>query len=308
MSYAVSVQVALEAGGPRLGVVGDRSRRQGADVSDGHFVRGHAGERAVPWKTGWMPAKSSVDRAARRLATGRRVTVLTGAGISTDSGIPDFRGPQGVWTRDPKALRTSNLRDYLEDEDVRRAAWRNRVASPTWDAEPNAGHLALVELERQGRLRALLTQNIDGLHLIAGHSPELVVELHGTMRGVVCWTCGERGPMGPTLERVTAGDPDPRCLACGGILKSTTVSFGQSLDPVAMRRAGEAAADCDVLLAVGSTLSVHPAAGLVPEAARHGAAVVILNAGPTAYDHIADVVVNGSISEVLPDLVAIDCG
>jgi NAD-dependent deacetylase len=252
-----------------------------------------------------VPATPSVDKAVRRVAAGKRVTVLTGAGISTDSGIPDFRGPQGVWTRDPKALRTSNLRDYLEDEDVRRAAWRNRLASPTWAAVPNAGHLALVALERQGRLRAVLTQNIDGLHLLAGHSPELVVELHGTMRGVVCWSCGKQGPMGPTLERVSAGDPDPRCLTCGGILKSTTVSFGQPLDPMAIRKAGEAAADCDVLLAVGSTLAVNPAAGLVPRAASHGAVVVIVNAGPTAYDDIADVVVNGSISEVLPDLVAV---
>jgi len=262
-------------------------------------------EGAGAWNTDLVAGMSAVRVAAKRLAAGRRITVLTGAGISTDSGIPDFRGPQGVWTRDPTAVRTSTLRDYLEDDEVRRQAWRNRLDSPTWTAEPNAGHLALVALERQGRLRALLTQNIDGLHLLAGHAPELVVELHGTMRDVVCLTCGERGPMGPALERVAAGDPDPRCLACGGILKSTTVSFGQSLDPVAMGRAAAAAADCDVLLAVGSTLSVHPAAGLVPRAAGHGATIVIVNGGPTAYDHLADVVVNASISEVLPDLVAV---
>ena len=247
--------------------------------------------------------QGDVERAKSLVARARRIVVLTGAGISTDSGIPDFRGPQGVWTRDPKAERTSNLSDYLGDEDVRRLAWRNRLTSPTWAAQPNAGHLALVDLERQGRLRALLTQNIDGLHQLAGNSPDLVVELHGTMRGVVCWSCGERGPMGPTLERVTAGDPDPHCLSCGGILKSTTVSFGQALDPVAIRRAEAAAAEADLLLAVGSTLSVHPAAGVVPLAARQGAAVVIVNAQPTAYDGIADVVVRGQISDILPRLV-----
>jgi NAD-dependent deacetylase len=245
-----------------------------------------------------------VDTAADIVGAGRRITVLTGAGISTDSGIPDFRGPQGVWTKNPKAERTSNLTAYLEDEEVRQLAWQNRLTSPTWTAEPNAGHLALVELERQGRLLALLTQNIDGLHGLAGNSAEAIVELHGSMRGVVCWRCGDKGPMGPALDRVRAGDPDPKCLRCGGILKSTTISFGQALDPEAMRRAEEAATGADVLLAVGSTLSVHPAAGLVPRACRSGAAVVIVNGTATAYDGLADAVVRGSISEVLPVLVA----
>jgi NAD-dependent deacetylase len=252
-----------------------------------------------------VPAPSAPLDAARRIvAAGTRVTVMTGAGISTDSGIPDFRGPQGVWTRNPAAERTSTLRDYMDDPAVRRQAWRDRLESPTWTAKPNVGHLALVDLERQGRLRAVLTQNIDGLHLLAGNSPELVVELHGSMRGVRCWSCGAAGPMAPALERVAAGDPDPRCEACGGILKSTTISFGQALDVDAMRRAGDAARDCDVFVAVGSTLSVHPASGFVPIALRHGARLVILNAEPTAYDHLATEVVRGSISDVLPVLVA----
>jgi NAD-dependent deacetylase len=245
-----------------------------------------------------------IDDAVEVVAAGRRIAVLTGAGISTDSGIPDFRGPQGVWTRDPKAERTSRLTDYLEDEEVRRLAWRNRLTSPTWAARPNPGHLALVELERQGRLLALLTQNIDGLHRLAGNSPELIVELHGSMLRFVCWDCGDEGPMSAALDRVRAGDPDPRCLRCAGILKSTTVSFGQALDPVAISRAEAAVTGADVLLAVGSTLSVHPAAGLVPLAARAGAAVVIVNGSPTAYDQLAEVVVRAPISEVLPDLVA----
>jgi NAD-dependent deacetylase len=235
-----------------------------------------------------------------------RVTVLTGAGISTDSGIPDFRGPQGVWTKNPAAERTATLRDYLSDPGVRRQSWQTRLSSPAWTARPNAGHLALVELERQGRLRALATQNIDGLHQQAGHDPRLVLELHGTMWRVTCWSCGDEGPMEPVLERVRAGDPDPHCEMCGGILKSATISFGQALDADLLARAEEAASDCDLLLAVGSTLTVHPAAGLVTVAAGSGAAVLIVNAQATPYDDLAEVVVRDSISEALPVLIGND--
>jgi NAD-dependent deacetylase len=234
-----------------------------------------------------------------------QVVIFTGAGISTDSGIPDFRGPQGVWTRNPEAERISTLSDYLADPEVRVQAWRNRLAHPAWTAVPNAGHRSIVTLERQGRLRAVLTQNIDELHQRAGNDPGLVVELHGTMHHVVCWSCGERSPMGPALERVRAGDPDPSCRSCGGILKSTTISFGQPLDREVLARADAAARECDLLLAVGSTLSVHPAAGYVPLAKRQGAALVIVNGEPTSYDHLADAVVRGSISEVLPALVEV---
>jgi NAD-dependent deacetylase len=243
------------------------------------------------------------DRARALMGEARRITVLTGAGISTDSGIPDFRGPQGVWTKNPAAEKASQLRYYLSDPEVRRAAWQNRLASPAWSARPNAGHRALLELERQGRLRALVTQNIDELHQRAGSDPSLVHELHGTMRWVVCWQCGDRGPMEPVLDRVRAGEEDPSCQLCGGILKSATISFGQSLDPMVLAQAEAAAADCDLLLAVGSSLTVHPAAGLVPMARANGATLVIVNAEPTPYDGVADAVVNGSISEVLPDLV-----
>ena len=245
----------------------------------------------------------SLELARRVVGTARRVTVLTGAGISTDSGIPDFRGPQGVWTKNPAAERASTLSDYLSDPEVRRLAWKHRLESPAWGALPNRGHLALVELERQGRLVAVVTQNIDELHQKAGNDPALVIEVHGTMHRARCWACGWEGPMGPVLERVVAGEPDPPCDACGGIIKSATISFGQNLDPATVRRAEEAAVDCDVLLAVGSTLSVYPAAGLVPLAHRAGADVVIVNAQPTPYDPIAAAVVSGSISDVLPALV-----
>lgn len=245
-----------------------------------------------------------LETARRVIGPARRITVLTGAGISTDSGIPDFRGPQGVWTRDPTAEKTSTLSHYLGDPEVRRRAWQQRLHSPAWTAEPNAGHRALVDLEGQGRLVAVVTQNIDELHQRAGQDPAKVIEVHGTMRRVVCWGCGEEAPMEVALERVRAGDDDPACRSCGGILKSATISFGQALDPDTILRAEMAALSCDVFLAVGSSLAVHPAAGLVPLAREAGAQVVILNGEPTPYDAIAAAVVRGSISEVLPRLVA----
>ena len=245
------------------------------------------------------------------MADAGRIVALTGAGISTDSGIPDFRGPQGVWTKDPAAMRSSNIADYVADADVRRRVWQMRLASPAWTAEPNAGHRALVELEGQGRLRALVTQNIDGLHQRAGNDPSLVIELHGTMREVMCLACGDRGPMEPVLDRLRAGEDDPHCLrrrrqsdsVCGGLLKSATISFGQSLVLEDLRRAERAALDCDLLLAVGSTLTVSPACDLVAVAASAGARVVIVNAQPTPYDRIAHAVVRQPISDVLPALV-----
>lgn len=233
----------------------------------------------------------------------QKIVVLTGAGISTDSGIPDFRGPQGVWTKDPAAQRSSNIADYVADADVRKRVWQMRLASPAWTAEPNPGHLALVELEHQGRLQTLLTQNIDGLHQAAGNSPSIVVELHGTMREVMCLTCGDRGPMEPVLDRLRLGEADPDCHRCGGMLKSATVSFGQSLAAADLIRAERAAVACDLLLAVGSSLTVSPACNLVDLASATGAKVVIVNAQPTPYDRGADAVVREPISEVLPQLV-----
>jgi len=252
-----------------------------------------------------------VDRARRLLAASARVVVLSGAGISTDSGIPDFRGPNGVWTKNPEAEKMATLQTYMGDPEVRRRAWRNRLESPTWAAQPNAGHRALVALEHRGVLHTLVTQNIDGLHQAAGTDPDRVVEIHGTMREVMCMSCGRRTPMPEVLERVRAGEQDPACTAagagagetCAGILKSATISFGQSLVAEDLVRAEHAARECDLLLAVGSTLSVYPAAGLVPCAHLSGARVVIVNAEPTEYDAVADVVVRGPISDVLPAIV-----
>jgi NAD-dependent deacetylase len=244
-----------------------------------------------------------MEEARARVAAARRIVALTGAGISTDSGIPDFRGPQGVWTKNPAAQRTSNIRDYVTDPEVRKQAWRGRLASPAWTAQPNPGHQALVTLERRGQLHLLVTQNIDGMHQLAGSDPAKVVELHGTMRHVVCLACGDRGPMGPVLDRLRAGEEDPACRDCGGILKSATVSFGQDLVATDLDRANRAATTCDLLLAVGSTLTVSPACWLVPTAAASGADVIIVNAAPTPYDDAAVAVLRGSISAVLPAIV-----
>ncbi len=238
------------------------------------------------------------------LTAAGRITVLTGAGISTDSGIPDFRGPQGVWTRDPEAEKLSTLQYYVADPEIRRRAWQERRRHPAWTAEPNAAHAALVDLERQGRLRSLVTQNIDGLHQKAGSSPARVIEVHGTVHEVACLSCGDRTTMRSALDRVDAGEPDPACLVCGGILKSATISFGQALDPDVIDAAVAAAADCDVFLAVGTSLTVHPAAGLTDVAARYGARVVVVNAQPTPYDDLADLVVREPIGTALPRLLA----
>jgi NAD-dependent deacetylase len=244
-----------------------------------------------------------VEQARALVGQASRITVLTGAGISTDSGIPDFRGPNGVWTKDPKAERTSNIDYYVADPEVRRLAWQGRLRWVAESCQPNPGHRAVVELDRRGLLDTLVTQNIDGLHQAADLEPAKVVEIHGTMREVVCLSCGARGPTGPTLERVRAGDDDPACLDCGGMLKSATISFGQSLVGEDLDRAFAAASSCDLLLAVGSTLSVYPVAAMVPTARQAGARIVIVNAEPTDMDDLADVVVRGSISAVLPQIV-----
>lgn len=243
---------------------------------------------------------NTVEAARRWIDEASRVVVLTGAGISTESGIPDFRGPQGVWTRNPGAEKQSTIQNYLADPQVRQAAWRNRLDHAAWTARPNAGHLALVALQRRGKLHALITQNIDELHQSAGNSADRIIEVHGTMRRAMCWRCGQRMPMSDVLERVRAGEADPPCPSCGGILKSDTISFGQPLNPDVIDRALTAATEADLMLAVGTTLQVYPVAGAVPLAKQAGARVVIVNDQPTPLDSLADAVLRGSIGELLP--------
>lgn len=240
---------------------------------------------------------------ARSLVAGAgRVVALTGAGISTDSGIPDFRGPQGLWTRDPAAEKMSNLQAYQGSREVRERTWQARVVHPGWHAKPNAGHRALVRLEESGTLTHIVTQNIDRLHQKAGSSPERVLELHGTMFESVCLSCDDHRDMRSALERVRAGETDPPCLVCGGILKSATISFGQHLDQSLLRAARAAVSGSDLLLVAGSSLSVQPAASLVSVASRAGADVVICNGSETPYDSMATAVVHGPLSTTLPAL------
>jgi NAD-dependent deacetylase len=243
----------------------------------------------------------SVERMAGYVRASERIVVMTGAGISTESGIPDFRGPNGVWTTKPESMRLVNIEDYLRDPQVRVEAWRERMRHPAWTAQPNDGHRALVEMERGGTLLALMTQNIDGLHQAAGS--ERVIELHGTIHQAKCLSCDRRTPMQEQLDRVRAGEPDPACAECGGIQKSATIAFGEQLDPLVLETAVVASSACDLFLAIGTSLSVQPAALLAAEAHRRGARLVIVNQGETPLDDRADAVLRDPISEVLPKIV-----
>jgi len=228
-----------------------------------------------------------------------RIAVLTGAGISTDSGIPDFRGPAGLWTRDPAAEKLSSYQVYLADPAVRRRSWQARLNHPAWSAEPNAAHLALAQLGRSVDTW-VITQNIDGLHQKAGTPDDRVIELHGTLSNVVCTGCDERSGMADAIARVRAGETDPPCVRCGGILKSATIMFGQPLDRWVLNRAVRAVAACPLMLAIGSTLTVEPAASLCRVATDAGATLVIVNRDPTPYDEFATEVVRDPIGQAVP--------
>ena len=229
----------------------------------------------------------------------RRILVFTGAGISTESGIPDFRGPQGVWrTRDPGRY---TIQNYIADPEVRRERWQDRLQAPVESARPNAAHLAVTRLQRTGLAPVVITQNIDGLHQLAGSVD--VIELHGTTREAVCLECERRLPVSVVLARVREGDDDPHCELCGGLLKTATISFGQRLVDSDLEAATREAELVDAVLAIGSTLSVWPAAGVVVTAVRSGARLVIVNDGPTDLDAMADAILPGRAATVVPNLV-----
>ncbi|MEU9981004.1 Sir2 family NAD-dependent protein deacetylase [Streptomyces sp. NPDC050856] len=232
------------------------------------------------------------------------VAVLSGAGISTDSGISDYRGPDGLWRRDPDAEKLVTYGYYMADPEIRRRAWRMRRDTGALSAGPNAAHRAVAELARTpGFAVRVITQNVDGLHQLAGMPERKVLELHGTARAVVCTGCGARSSMADALARVEAGEEDPACEACGGILKSATVMFGQRLDPVVLGEAVAVTKAAEVFVVVGSTLQVRPAASLAGLAAQHGARLIIVNAEPTPYDELADEVVREPIGTALPALL-----
>jgi NAD-dependent deacetylase len=244
-----------------------------------------------------------IETVRRWVRDASRIVALTGAGISTESGIPDFRGPQGVWTKNPQAEKLSNIHYYMSDPEVRKAAWRSRLEHPAWGARPNAGHFALAELEKRGKLHALITQNIDELHQLAGNSPQKVIEVHGTVRKVVCMSCGMTAPMQEALDRVRSGEDDPSCRDCGGILKSATISFGQNLVPEVIDRAMQAARECDLLIVAGTSLRVYPVAGAVELASKASARIVIVNAEQTPFDGLADAIFREPIGSVLPGIL-----
>lgn len=241
----------------------------------------------------------AVHGLAETIAAARRIVAFTGAGISTESGIPDFRSPSGIWSRlDPNDFTISN---YLHNPEHRRRIWQMRVEHAGRRFSPNAAHRALVELERLGILDCVVTQNIDGLHQDAGST--VVLELHGSNRLVRCLDCRDEMPAGEALDRVRAGEDDPHCRECGGLLKSTTVSFGEAMPFDVLSEAYERAGRCDLCLVVGSSLVVYPAADVPIAAHRGGARLAIVNAEPTGLDGLADVVVAGRAGEVLPSAV-----
>ncbi|MEV7277345.1 Sir2 family NAD-dependent protein deacetylase [Streptomyces sp. NPDC093111] len=231
------------------------------------------------------------------------VAILSGAGISTDSGIPDYRGPDGLWRRDPGAERLVTYGPYMADPEIRRRSWRMRLDGPVLRAEPNVAHRAIAAFERSGHALRVVTQNVDGLHQAAGVPERKVLELHGSARSVVCTACHARSSMAQALDRVRGGEDDPACRVCGGILKSATVMFGQRLDPKVLGDAMGIAKAAEVFLAVGTSLQVQPAASLAGLAAEHGARLIIVNAEPTPYDRLADEVVREPIGTALPALL-----
>ena len=261
------------------------------------------GYTAHSGKISTMPHTALIKAAQRIVSDSNRISFLTGAGISTDSGIPDFRGPSGLWTKDPDAEKLSDIRYYMSSRAIRTKAWIQRLHQFEQERLPNAGHLAIAQFESTGRVHALVTQNVDGLHQRAGSNPERLIEVHGTILNVRCLGCGRVSPMAETLERVRQGEDDPSCKLCGDILKSDTISFGQSLRPDTIQRAMDAASDCDCLIAVGTSLSVYPIANMIPVAVEAGAKLMIINNQATPMDAFADLIMRQPISEALPQIL-----
>jgi NAD-dependent deacetylase len=246
--------------------------------------------------------KAEQERLAHLLRKGNRMLIFTGAGISTGSGIPDFRGPEGVWKRRQPVY----YHDFMRSEAARIEHWDYKLEgwSAFRDAKPNATHGSIVKLENVGKVQAVVTQNIDGLHALAGTSPGLLVELHGTNSLVECQTCGKRSGPGPHFEAFRQTRKPPVC-ECGGLLKPATISFGQSLRNEDLERAQEAAAHADLVVALGSTLSVYPAAHIPLVAAHRGVPYVVINRGPTEHDELPEVTLRleGDVGDIFPPAV-----
>ena len=240
--------------------------------------------------------------AAELLQQARNIVALTGAGISTESGIPDFRSPGSIWRTEPPV----SYHDFISQPESRQKYWQTRrnLSSQVAAARPNAAHRALAELERRDMLLGVITQNFDGLHQDAGHQPERVIELHGTSRVAACTLCGARSSIAALQQRIDAGEVDPQCPSCGGYLKTATILFGQRVPEAELARAKELTALCDLFLVVGSSLKVMPAAMLPRLALRRDVPLIIVNLQPTSLDDLADVVIHEKAGQILPSLVA----
>lgn len=246
-----------------------------------------------------------VERAAEVLGASEQILVFSGAGLSTESGIPDFRGPDGLWTKvDPDDF---TIERYVVNRDLRVQGWRMHLDGELWGArstvQPNTGHTAIVRLHEGGRLAGVVTQNVDGLHYKSGLSDDMVAELHGNVRNSHCLSCGTRWPTETVLEWVEAGAEDPTCPECGGMVKTDTIMFGEMLPDEEVRQASMFLAIADAVLVVGSTVSVWPAADIVMRAATQTKPIVVINKGETEVDHLAAVKLDAGIGEVLPSLV-----
>jgi NAD-dependent deacetylase len=247
-----------------------------------------------------------LDEVASWLRAAHGIVILTGAGISTESGIPDFRGPQGVWTKNPDAEKAATLRHYVSDPEVRIRSWQLRLTSGMWDAEPNAGHRALAKLVEQGKLSAIITQNIDGLHQRSGVPDSRIIELHGNTTYATCLDCGQRYELAPIRKAFEGKGELPVCTKCDGIVKTATISFGQAMPEIPMLRAQEEAVNCDLFIVLGSSLVVYPAASFPQLARRKGAKLAILNRDPTDQDDKADLVIHGEIGPTLSRVVGVN--
>jgi NAD-dependent deacetylase len=248
-----------------------------------------------------LTLQEQLQDAAELIHEARRIVVLTGAGISTESGIPDFRSPGSIWRENPPV----SYQDFIHKPEARRQYWSTRrgLSAQVKAAFPNAAHYALVELERRQILLGIITQNFDGLHHDAGHSPERVIELHGTSREAACTLCGALTSMDDLQQRIDGGEVDPRCEICHGYMKSATILFGQHIPNAVLARAKELTEVCDLFLVVGSSLSVAPAANLPRLALKHDAPLIIVNLAPTPMDSYADLVLREKAGLVLPRLV-----
>jgi NAD-dependent deacetylase len=245
-----------------------------------------------------------IERLRDMIGSAKRIVAFTGAGISTESGIPDFRSPGGIWTR----YKPIYFDDFMASDEMRRESWRRKFATDETmlKAEPNAGHRALAKLVEQGRMSAIITQNVDGLHQRSGVPDSKVIELHGNATYASCLDCGHRHELEPIKKAFLGAGKLPLCLKCDGIVKTATISFGQAMPEIPMARAQDETLGCDLFIVLGSSLVVYPAAGFPRIAKRKGAKLVILNRDPTDQDDEADMVIHGEIGPTMSRAVGVN--